>query len=230
MIFSRRHSSEKRKERKQEGEGQRGEKDTVDNFAKREAKRRAISTFTRCVTKKTENAEETLIRAHSITRIKTPCLAFRVFPTANPSFRPIFSLSFFLLFSSALPSALFSSRPRYRQFLSRTEGTVLASIIPTSILPWLRWKNLALGLSRQRTQRRRIPRVFFRSLPSRSAPPFPVSVLFFHSLTLFFCTLRHMLSLSLSLLFFLSKARTVSENSHSLDEQRKMRKKSCFLR
>lgn len=95
-IFSAlRHSSEKQRERKQERERQRRgrEKDAVDNFAKREAERRAISTFTRCVTKKTENAEETLIRAHSITRIKTPRLAFRVFPTANSSFRPIFSLS-----------------------------------------------------------------------------------------------------------------------------------------
>lgn len=89
--------AEREKGREWEGERER-EKDTVDNFAKREARRRAISTFTRCVTKKTEDAEETLIRAHSITRIKPPRLASRVFPSANSSFRPICPLSCFLLF------------------------------------------------------------------------------------------------------------------------------------
>jgi len=67
-----------------------------------------------------------------------------------PLTRPPLLALFLLLFSPpsrppSLSSPLLSSR--YRQFLSRTEGTVLASIIPTSILPWPRWKNLASGLS-----------------------------------------------------------------------------------
>jgi len=88
-----------------------------------------------------EDAEETLIRVHSITRIKT-----RILVSSLSNGDPVVSsvplslpLSFSLWFSFFSPpsaaSAFLFSRSRYRQFLSRTEGTALASIIPTSILP-----------------------------------------------------------------------------------------------
>lgn len=91
----------------------------VDNFAKhegREAKRRAISTFTRCVTKKMKDAEETLIRAHSITRIKTSRLAFESFQRRTRRFRSFLSslsLSsfFFLPFSFFSPPSHSPSSP-----------------------------------------------------------------------------------------------------------------------
>jgi len=136
-------------------------RDAVDNFAKRakRAKERDIDALRgEEGGRRADDAEETLIRAHSITRIKTPSPPARLASPSlsnaelavssvplSPATAPSRSLS--SSFFSALPSAFLSSRPRYRQFLSRTEGTVLASIIPTSILPWPRWKNLASGLS-----------------------------------------------------------------------------------
>lgn len=103
-IFSTlRHSSEEQKEGKKERERK------IRSIISRNARRgdaSAISTFTRCVTEKTEDAEETLIRAHSITRIKPLDSRSESFQRRTRRFvQSALSLSFFLLsffFSSAL--------------------------------------------------------------------------------------------------------------------------------
>lgn len=72
------------------------------------------------------------------------------FPTRSISLRFAFLFPLSRLRSS-FPSLIRPSSPSspssfHRQFLSGNEGTVLASIIPTSILPWPRWKNPASSL------------------------------------------------------------------------------------
>ena len=157
--------------REREREREKEREDTVDNFAKHEAKRRAISTFTRCVTKKTKDAEETLIRAHSITRIKPLVSRSESFQRRTRRFElDLFSLSLFFflpsffffpppshirlpLLSSSL-SAVFITHRRHGARLHYTHiHSTVASLEKSGIK--------SLSLSRQRTQRRHIPRVFF---------------------------------------------------------------------
>lgn len=69
------------------------------------------------------------------------------------------------------PSSPSSSSSFHRQFLSGNEGTVLASIIPTSILPWPCWKNPASSLLvHGRTVPLPPPCPFAASTTSRLAP------------------------------------------------------------
>jgi len=173
---------ERKREAGREREREKEREDTVDNFAKHEAKRRAISTFTRCVTKKTKDAEETLIRAHSITRIKPLVSRSESFQRRTRRFElDLFSLfSLFLSSFFFLPSSFFFPPPSHIRlpllssslsavFIThRRHGARLHYTHIHSTVASLE-KSGIKSLSRQRTQRRHIPRVFFVPQCSSSA-------------------------------------------------------------
>lgn len=140
----------------------------VNNFAKREEARDFDALRGE---EDRDNAEETLIRVHSITRIKTPRLESfqrRLFHLSL--FLSLFLLLFFsALYRVRLPllsfslSAVFITHRRHGARLHYTH-------IHSTVAPL--WKNLASGLSRRRTESSPFPSSLRLALV---APPLPVS-------------------------------------------------------